>query len=68
MELLQHYRTVAHATICKRLGGKLFYTDALGDTVTVVAKKLYKHQGEWILTNATMVQFPSRRAAVTSYE
>jgi hypothetical protein len=45
-ELLHRYRTEAHATIRKRLGVNLFYTDALGDTVTVVTKKSNKHQGD----------------------
>ncbi len=49
-ELLQRYRTEAHAAIRNRLGVNLFYTYALGDTVTVVTKKSDKHQRDWILT------------------
>jgi len=45
-ELLQRYRSEAHAEIRKRLGINLFYTDALRDTVTVVTKKVKRHQGE----------------------
>jgi len=44
-ELLQRYRSEAHATIRKRLGFNLFCTDALGDTVTVVTRKSDKHKG-----------------------
>ena len=68
MELLQRYRTEAHASIRKRLGVNLFYTDALGDTVTIVTRKPDKHQGEYILTCDIRVRFPSRRAAFTTYE
>jgi hypothetical protein len=42
-EPMQRYRTDAHATIRKRLGVNLFYTDALGDTVTVVTRKFGRH-------------------------
>ena len=45
-ERLHRYRTEAHATIRKRLGVNLLYTDALGDTVTVVTRKSDKHQGD----------------------
>ena len=45
-ELLQRYRTEAYAAIRKRLGVNLFYTDALGDTVTVVTRICDKHQGD----------------------
>ena len=38
-ELLQRYRVEAHGEIRKRLGINLSYTDALGDTITVVTKK-----------------------------
>jgi len=67
-ELLQRYRTYAHATICKRLGVNLFYTDALGDTVAVVTRKSNNHQGDWILTDNIMVQFPNKRATGVAYE
>ena len=67
-ELLQRYRTKAHVEIRKRLGINLFHTDALGDTVTVVTKKLDKHQGDWILTGDIRVRFPSPRATSTVYE
>jgi hypothetical protein len=45
-ELLQRYYTEAHAAIRKMLGVNFFYTDALGDTVTVVTRKSDKHQGD----------------------
>ena len=68
MERLHRYRTEAHATIRKRLGVNMFYTDALGDIVTIVNKKSEKHQEDWILTCDIRVRFPSKRAASTSYE
>ena len=37
-ELLQRYRTEAHVEIRKRFGMNLFYTDELGDTITLVTK------------------------------
>jgi len=67
-ELLQRYRTEAHIAIRKRLGVNLFYTDALGDTVSLVTKKSDKHQGDWILTGDIKVRFPNKRAADTTYE
>jgi len=57
-ELPQRYRTEAHIEIRKRLGINLFYTDALEDTIKVVTKKAYKHQGDWILTRDIRVRFP----------
>ena len=66
--MLQCYRMEAHATIRKRLGVYLFYTDALGDIFTLVNRKSDKHQGNWILTGNIKVRFPSRRAACTAYE
>ncbi len=66
-ELLQRYRTEAHVEIRKRLGINMFYTDALGDTITMVTKKSDKHQGDWILTGDIMVRFPRPRAASTVY-
>ena len=39
---MPRYRTEAHATIRKWLGVNLLYTDALGDTFTIVTKKLEK--------------------------
>jgi hypothetical protein len=68
MELLQRYCTEAHATIRKRLGVNFFYTDAQGDTVTVVTRKSEKYQGEWYLIGDIWVRFSSPRAAGTSYE
>ena len=65
---MQRYRTEAHAAIRNRLGVNLFYTDALGDTVTVVTRKSDKHQGDWIFTGDIRVRFPSRRAAGATYE
>jgi hypothetical protein len=67
-ELLQRYRTDAHAAIRKKPGVNLFYTDALGDTITVVTRKCDKHQGDWILTSDIRVRFPSMIAAGTTYE
>jgi hypothetical protein len=46
----------------------LFYTNALGDTFTVVTRKSDKHQGDWILTRDIRVRFLSRRAVVATYE
>ena len=52
-ELLQRYRTEAHIEIRKRLGISMFFTDALGDTITVVTKQAPRrldpdgrHQGQ----------------------
>jgi len=67
-ELLQRYRTEAHAAIRKRLGANLCYIDTLRDTVTVVTKKADQHQGEWITTGDIRVRFPSARAVGTTYE
>jgi hypothetical protein len=67
-ELLQRYRTEAHFKIRKRLGINMFYTDALGDTITVVTKDSDKHQGDQILTGEIRVRFPSPRAACTVYD
>jgi hypothetical protein len=67
-ELLQRYLTEAHIEIRKRLGINLFYTDTLGDTITVVTKKSDKHQGDWILTGDIRVRFPSPRATITMYD
>jgi hypothetical protein len=67
-ELLQSYRTEAHAAIRKRLDIYLFYTDTLGDTITVVTKKAEQNQGEWITAGDIKVNFPSARAAVITYE
>ena len=44
-EMLQRYRTEAHASIHKRLGVNPLYTDALGDTVTVVTKNQKSTKG-----------------------
>ena len=49
-ELLQRYRTEAHAAIRSRLGINLFHADTLGDTITVVTKKAEQQHGEWITT------------------
>ncbi len=57
-----------HASIRKRLGVNLFYTDALGDTVTIVTKKSEKHQGEWIPTGDIRARFPCPRAAGSTFE
>ena len=65
-ELLQRYRTEAHVAIRKKLDVNLFYTDALGDIVTVVTRKSDKHQG--IFTGDIKVRFPSKRAACITYE
>ena len=67
-EVMQRYLTEAHATIRKRLGVNLFYTDALGDIGTVVTRKSNKHQGDRILTGDIRVRFPSRRATSAAYE
>ncbi len=67
-EMLQRYRTEAHIVIRKRIGVNLFYTDALGDTLTVVTRKSDKHQGDWILTSDIDVRFPSKRSACIAYE
>ena len=67
-ELLQSYRKEAHAAIRKRLDINLFYTNTLGDTITVVTGKAEQHQGEWITTGDIRVTFPSGRAARTTYE
>jgi hypothetical protein len=42
-EMIQRYRMDAHVAFRKRLGVNLFYTDALGDTITVVTRKSDKH-------------------------
>ena len=44
-ELLQRYRTEAHVEIRKRLGINMFFTDALGYTITVVTRKNIKGIG-----------------------
>ncbi len=49
-ELLQRYRTDAHAAIRNRLSVNLFHIDNLGDTITVVTKKAEQQHGEWITT------------------
>jgi hypothetical protein len=67
-ELLQSCRTAAHTSIKQRLGINLLYTDAIGDTVTVVTRKIEKQQGEWTLTCDIRVRFPSARAATSAYE
>jgi hypothetical protein len=67
-ELLQRYRTEAHIEIRKRLGINMFYTDALGDAITVVTKKSDKHQGDRTLTGDIRVRFPSPRASITVYD
>jgi len=67
-ELLQRYRTEAHVEIRKRLDINRFYTDALGDTITMVTRKSDKHQGDWILIGDIRVRFPSHRAASTVYD
>jgi len=67
-ELLQSYRTEAHAAIRKWLGINLFYTYTLGDTIMVVTIKAEQHQGEWIATGDIKVRIPSARAAVIAYE
>ena len=64
-ELLQRYRTEAHAAIRNRIGVNLFHTDNLGDTITVVTKKQH---GEWITTGDIRVRFPSATAAGSTYE
>jgi hypothetical protein len=67
-ELLQRYRTEAHAAIRNRLGINLFHTDTLGDTITVVTKKAEQQHGEWITTWDIRVRFPSARATRSTYE
>ena len=62
-ELLQRYRTEAHAAIRSRLGINLFRADTLGDTITVVKKKAEQQHGEWITTGDIRVRLPSARAA-----
>ena len=54
--------------IRQRLGINLLYTDAIGDTVTVVTRKAETQQGEWTLTGDIRVRFPSARAATSAYE
>jgi hypothetical protein len=66
MELLHRYRTETHAAIRNRLGVRLFYTDSLGDTVTVVTRKSDKHQGDWILTGDVKVRFPLQKSGCRS--
>jgi hypothetical protein len=67
-ELLQRYRTEAHAAIRSRLGINLFHEDTKGDTITVVTKKAEQQHGEWITTGDIKVRFPSARAAGSAYE
>jgi hypothetical protein len=67
-ELLQRHRKEAHASIRKRLGENLSYTDNLGDTVTIVTEKADQHQGEWITTGDIRFGLPGARVAVTTYE
>ena len=67
-ELLQRYRTEAHVEILNLLGINLFYTDALGDTITVVTRKSDKHKRDWIMTGDIRVRFPSTRVASTVHE
>ena len=68
-EMLQRYRTEAHAAIRKRLGVNLSHTNTMGDAVTVVTKKADRYQDEWILiTGDIRDRFPNARAAVTTYE
>ena len=50
------------------MGINLFYTNTLGDTITVVTRKAEQHQDEWVTTGDDRVRFPSSRAAVTTYE
>jgi len=45
------------------MGINIFYTDNMGDTVTVVTKKAEQPQGELITTGDIRVKFPSARAA-----
>ena len=54
--------------IRQRLGIHLLYTDAIGDTVTIVTRKTEKQQGEWTLPGDIRVRFPSARAAASAYE
>ncbi len=65
-ELLQRLRTEAHAAIRKRLGMNLLYTDAQGDTVTVVTSK--SDHGDRTTTGDIRVRFSIARAAATAYE
>jgi len=67
-ELLQRYRTEAHAAIRNRLGVNLFHAETLGDTIKVVTKKAEQHHGEWITTGDIRLRFPSARAAGSAYE
>ncbi len=67
-ELLQRYRTEAHAAICKCVGVNLCYPDTLGDTVTVDTKKAGQHQEEWITTGDIRVRIPSATAVGTAYK
>jgi hypothetical protein len=46
----------------------MFYTHALGNTITVVTKKSDKHQGDWIMMGDIRVRFPNPRSAGTVYE
>ena len=41
-KLLQSCRTAAHKAIRQRLGINVMYTDAIGDTVTIVTRKIEK--------------------------
>jgi uncharacterized protein (DUF1330 family) len=50
------------------MGVNLFYTNTLGDTVTVVTKKAEQHKGEWITTGDIIVRFPSARETGAAYE
>ena len=67
-ELLQRYRSEAHATIRNRLGVNIFHTNNLGDTITVVTKKVEQQHGEWITIGDIRVIFSSARAAGSAYE
>jgi len=66
-ELLQSHRTAAHIAIKKRLGINLMHTDAQGDIITIVTKKMNKQQGEWSTTGDIRVRFATTRAAKSAY-
>ena len=67
-ELLQSHRTTAHIAIRKRLGINLMHTDAQGDIITVVTKKMDKQQGEWTTTGDIRFRFATSRATKSAYE
>jgi hypothetical protein len=60
-ELLQRLRTETHAAIRKRLGMNHLYTDAHGDTVTVVTKNRIMENGPPQGTFGSASQAPQRQ-------